>query len=274
MTGLVEGKIAVITGSGRGIGAATASLLAQHGARLVVSDLDEAPAMETAEAIRAAGGEAVIFCGDVTDPDFAPGIIQKTVEAYGGLDILVNNAGFTWDGMIHKMSDKQWESIINVHLTAPFRMIRAAASLMRERAKEEIDREGRAPARKIINVTSISGTNGNPGQANYAAGKAGVIGLTKAIAKEWGRFNICVNAVAFGWIETRLTASKAQGEMIQVGGEQVALGIPQEGLEARRKIIALGRPGTAEEAAGSILFLASPLSDYVTGHVLMVTGGR
>lgn len=274
MTRLVEGKTAIVTGSGRGIGAATARLLAEHGARLIVSDLDEGPAEETAAAIRAAGGEAVIFPGDVTDPDFAPALMQRAMDAYGGLDILVNNAGFTWDGMLHKMSDEQWEAIIAVHLTAPFRMVRAAAKVMREQAKQELAREGQAQPRKIVNVSSTSGVNGLVGQANYAAGKAGIIGLTKTIAKEWGRFNIYANVVAFGWIETRLTADKAAGETIKVGDEEVTLGIPQTGLEERKKIIPLGRPGTVEEAAGPILFLCSPLADYVNGHVLMVTGGR
>lgn len=272
--GLVEGKVAIVTGSGRGIGAATAKLLAEQGARLIVSDLDQEPAQETAEAIRTAGGEAVDFVGDVTDPDFPTAIMQKAVDTYGGLDILVNNAGFTWDGMIHKMDDKQWEAIIAVHLTAPFRMVRAAASVMRERAKQEMAQDGKAKPRKIVNVSSIAATYGNVGQINYAAGKGGIIGMTKVIAREWGRFNIYANAVAFGWIETRLTADKSEGETIQVADEEVALGIPRAGLEARKGLIALGRPGTPAEAAGPILFLCSPLSDYVTGHVLMVTGGR
>jgi len=272
--GLIEGKVAIVTGSGRGIGAATAKLLAEHGARLIVSDLDETPAQETAATIRDAGGEAVVFAGDVTDPNFPPGIMKKAVDAYGGLDILVNNAGFTWDGMIHKMSDQQWDTILAVHLTAPFRMVRAAALVMRDQSKTEMSQNGAARPRKIVNVSSISATYGNVGQANYAAGKAGVIGLTKVIAREWGRFNIYANAVAYGWIETRLTADKAEGETIQVAGQEVALGIPQTGLEARKQLIALGRPGTPEEAAGPILFLCSPLSDYITGHVLMVTGGR
>jgi 3-oxoacyl-[acyl-carrier protein] reductase len=274
MMGLVEDKIAIVTGSGRGIGAATAKLLAEHGARVVVSDLNEEPALETAAAIRASGGEAIDFPGDVTDTGFPPAIMQKVVETYGGLDILVNNAGFTWDGMIHKMSDKQWDAILAVHLTAPFRMVRAAAKVMRDRAKQEIEQEGQARPRKIVNVSSIAATYGNVGQINYAAGKSGIIGMTKVIAREWGRFNIYANTVAFGWIETRLTADKAEGETIAVAGEEVALGIPRAGLEARKHLIALGRPGTPEEAAGPILFLCSPLSDYVTGHVLMVTGGR
>ncbi len=272
---LIDDKAAIVTGSGRGIGAATAKLLAQHGAKVIVSDLDEGPAQETASAINEAGGEAIVFAGDVTDPDFAPAIMQKAVDAYGTLDILVNNAGFTWDGMIHKMSDKQWEAIIAVHLTAPFRMVRAAASVMRDQAKAEMAAGGMAKIRKIVNISSTSGTYGNVGQVNYAAGKSGIIGVTKTIAKEWGMFNIYANAVAYGWIETRLTADKADGETIEVEGQQVALGIPLAGnLEARKQVIPLRRAGTAAEAAGPVLFLCSPLSDYVTGHVLMVTGGR
>lgn len=271
---LIEGKIAIVTGSGRGIGAAAARLLAKHGARLIVSDWDEAPAVETAEAIRTAGSEATTFCGDVTDPDFPAAIVHAAVEAFGGLDILVNNAGFTWDGMLHTMSDKQWDTIIGVHLTAPFRMARAAAGVMRERAKAEIAASGQAQARKIVNISSISAFYGNVGQANYAAAKAGVVGLTRVIAREWGRFNIQANAVSFGWIETRLTADKARGEAIEVAGEKIDLGIPQTGLQARQQIIALGRPGSSEEAAGPILFLCSPLSNYVTGHLLKVDGGR
>jgi 3-oxoacyl-[acyl-carrier protein] reductase len=271
---LIDGKVAIITGSGRGIGAAAAKLLAEHGARIVVSDLDEGPAQETASAIRGAGGQAVVLAGDVTDPNFPAAIVQKAVDSFGGLDILVNNAGFTWDGMIHKMTDQQWDAILQVHLTAPFRMVRAAARVMRERAKTEMEQHGQAQVRKIVNVSSISATYGNVGQLNYAAGKAGIVGMTKVIAREWGRFNIYANAVSFGWIETRLTADKAAGETIKVGDEEIALGIPQTGLETRKQMIALGRPGTPEEAAGPILFLCSPLSNYVTGHVLMVTGGR
>lgn len=272
--GLVDGKVAIITGSGRGIGAATARLLAQHGARVIVSDLDEAPAAETAAVIRAAGGEAVVCCGNVADSTFPTTVVQQAMAHFGTLDILVNNAGFTWDNMLHTMSDQQWEAIIGIHLTAPFRLARAAAAVMRTQAKAEIAQTGQAQARKIVNISSISATYGNVGQANYAAAKAGVVGLTRVIAREWGRFNIQANAVSFGWIETRLTADKALGEAIELNGEKIALGIPQTGLTARQQMIALGRPGTPEEAAGPILFLCSPLANYITGHVLKVDGGR
>lgn len=273
MEGLLQGKTAIITGSGRGIGRATADLLARHGASVVVSDIDAAPAEESAIAIRAAGGQAISVPGDVTDKAFAPLLVSSAIEKFGGLDIIVNNAGFTWDAVIHKMSDEQWDAILAIHLTAPFRIIRAASGYLRETAKKERLETGQARARKIVNVSSTSGTRGNAGQANYASGKAGVIGLTKTLAKEWGQFNIQVNAVAFGRIDTRLTQAKEKGETIKRGDAEIAIGIPEERLQQTTAMIPLARPGTPEEAAGAILFFASPLSDYVSGQVLEVAGG-
>ncbi|HKP85819.1 MAG TPA: SDR family oxidoreductase [Blastocatellia bacterium] len=273
MDRLLEGKTAIITGSGRGIGRAAAELFARHGARVVVSDIDPAPAEQALEAILTAGGEAISVPGDVTDRDFAGRIVSAAIEKFGGLDIIVNNAGYTWDAVIHKMSDEQWEAILAVHLTAPFRIIRAASAFLRESAKREKDETGRACARKIVNISSTSGTRGNAGQSNYASGKAGVIGLTKTLAKEWGQFNIQVNAVAFGRIETRLTQAKEKGESITRGEAEIAIGIPNERLERTTPMIPMGRAGTIEEAAGAIFFFASPFSDYVSGQVLEVAGG-
>lgn len=269
----LEGKAAIVTGAGRGIGCATAQLLAAEGARVMLADLDEEPVAGTVSAIRDAGGTAQVLVGDVTAPSFPDQLIAATLKAFGGFHILVNNAGFTWDGTIHKMSDDQWQTILDVHLTAPFRIIRAAAPYWRETAKREIAESGTAAARKIVNISSTSGTRGNFGQANYAAAKAGIVGLTKTLAREWGAFNIQVNCVAFGFIDTRLTRSKEAGEQIRRGDAGVPLGIPGETREAAFKLIPLGRPGTPQEAAGAILFLASPLSDYVSGHVLEVAGG-
>jgi 3-oxoacyl-[acyl-carrier protein] reductase len=269
----LEGKVAIITGSGRGIGRAAAELFAQHGARVVVSDIDPAPAEEAAAAIRAAGGEAISVPGDVTDRAFPGLIVSTAIEKLGGLDIIVNNAGYTWDAVIHKMTDEQWEAIIAVHLTAPFRIIRAAAPYLRETAKREKAATGQARARKIVNVSSTSGTRGNAGQANYSSGKAGVVGLARTMAKEWGQFNIQVNAVAFGRVDTRLTQAKEKDEKIRRGEAEIAIGIPAERLERTTPLIPMGRPGTALEAAGAILFFASPFSDYVSGQVLEVTGG-
>src|SRR5689334_6509799 len=198
---LLEGKVAIITGAGRGIGRAAAELFAGHGARIMLSDIDPAPAEQAVEAIRTAGGEAISLVGDVTDPAFPDLIVNDAIVKFGGLDIIVNNAGYTWDAVIHKMTDEQWEAVLAVHLTAPFRIIRASAAYLRETARLEKAQHGAARARKIVNISSTSGTRGNAGQSNYASGKAGVIGLTKTLAKEWGQFNIQVNAVAFGRID-------------------------------------------------------------------------
>ena len=273
MEGLLQGKTAIITGSGRGIGRATAELFAQHGASVVVSDIDPEPAEQAVGAILKAGGKALSVPGDVTDRAFPEKIVNAAIEKFGGLDIVVNNAGYTWDAVIHKMTDEQWDAVLAVHLTAPFRIIRAASTYLRETAKREKAEHGDARARKIVNISSTSGTRGNPGQANYASGKAGVIGLTRTLAREWGQFNIQVNAVAFGRIETRLTQAKEKGETIRRGDAQIAIGIPAERLDLTAKLIPMGRGGTPEEAAGAVLFFASPLSDYVSGQVLEIAGG-
>jgi 3-oxoacyl-[acyl-carrier protein] reductase len=270
---LLEGKVAIITGAGRGIGRACAGLFAAHGARVVLSDIDAEPVGRTVEEVKADGGDALAFAGDVTATDFAARLIEATLGRYGQLDAIVNNAGYTWDGTAHKMTDEQWQAMLDVHLTAPFRIIRAAAPYLRETAKQEKEQRGHATARKIVNISSTTATRGNAGQANYAAGKAGVIGLTKTLAKEWGQFNIQVNAVAFGFIETRLTQAREAGERVAREAADIALGIPQANRDLAFRMIPLGRGGTPEEAAGAVLFFASPLSDYVSGQVLEVTGG-
>jgi 3-oxoacyl-[acyl-carrier protein] reductase len=270
---LLESKTAIITGAGRGIGRATAELFASHGANVVLSDIDPVPVEEAVGAILAAGGKAASVPGDVTDRAFGDLIVSAAIEKFGGLDIIVNNAGYTWDAVIHKMTDEQWEAILAVHLTAPFRIIRAASTFLREAAKREKAELGSARARKIVNISSTSGTRGNAGQSNYSSGKAGVIGLTKTLAKEWGQFNIQVNAVAFGRIDTRLTQAKEKGETIQRGEAEIAIGIPAERLDRTTPMIPMGRAGRPEEGAGAILFFASPLSDYVSGQVLEVAGG-
>jgi len=273
MDRLLDGKTAIITGAGRGIGRAAAEIFAQHGARIVVSDIDPAPADETVGAIVAAGGQAISVPGDVTDRLFPDAIVNAAIEKFGGVDVIVNNAGYTWDAVIHKMTDEQWEAILAVHLSAPFRIIRAASTFLRDTAKREKAERGAARSRKIVNISSTSGTRGNPGQANYSSAKAGVIGLTKMLAKEWGQFNIQVNCVAFGRIDTRLTQAKEKGETIHRGEAEIAIGIPAERLDRTTPLIPMGRAGTPQEAAGAVLFFASPLSDYVSGQVLEVTGG-
>ena len=267
---VLDGKAAIVTGAGRGIGRAAAALLVEHGARVVVNDLDPDLADEAA---RELGGETVWFGGDVTKAGVPEGLVGRAVEAFGGLDILVNNAGYTWDGVVHRMTDEQFMAMLEIHTVAPFRIIRAAAPHMRDVAKQEKE-EGLAVFRKIVNVTSISGVMGNAGQANYASGKAGLIGLTKTLAKEWGQFSINVNAVAFGFVETRLTAARGEAGTFQHEGVEIELGIPAQFRELAASTIPLGRPAQPEEAAGAIFFLCSPWSNYVHGQVLNVTGGQ
>ena len=272
--GMLDGKVAIVTGSGRGIGAATAMLLGSQGALVVVSDLDPAPAEETAAAIRNAGGQAAIIAGDVTDPAFPAQLVKGTLDTFGGIDIIVNNAGYTWDAVIQNMTDKQWYAMMDVHTTAPFRILREASHFIRDAAKKEQAALGQANPRKVVNVSSVSGVYGNAGQVNYSTAKAGITGLTKTLAKEWGRYNVQVNCVCYGFIETRLTAATEKAAKIQRDGEEVALGVPDQMRQMAPLLIPLGRPGTPEEAAGPVLFLASPLANYVSGIVLEVTGGR
>ncbi len=273
MKDLLAGRTAVITGAGRGIGRSAAVLFAAEGARVVVSDRDEEPAQEAVEEIRSLGGEAVAVVGDVTADGFADQLVQGAVDAFGpSIDVLVNNAGYTWDAVAHKMTDDQWEAMLRVHCTAPFRIVRAAAPYIRGPAQAEAE-AGRPVHRKIVNVSSVAGTDGNPGQLNYATAKAGILGFTRTLAREWGRFRVNVNAVAYGWIETRLTQAKGEGSAIETAQGRVAVGVPQPQLEVFRALIPLGRPGTPDEAARVLLFLASPLSDYVSGQVIKVTGG-
>jgi 3-oxoacyl-[acyl-carrier protein] reductase len=268
--GALDGKSAIVTGSARGIGRATAELLASEGAQVLVNDLDGDVAEEAAKQIR---GETVAFAGDLTKEGVPDKLVETAVESFGKLDILVNNAGYTWDGPIHKMADDQFQAMIDIHTVAPFRVLRAAAPHLREPAKKERD-EGREVFRKVVNVSSISGTFGNAGQANYAAGKAGVVGLTKTLAKEWGQFKINVNAVAFGFVETRLTAAKEEGGKIEREGQEIQLGIPEQMRSMAAAIIPLGRPASPEEAAGPVFFLCTPWANYVHGQVLNVTGGQ
>ncbi len=269
---LIEGKVAIVTGSGRGIGRAVAELFSRHGARVVVNDLDANVAEEAAEAIRKQGGDAVACAGSVTDKEFPSRLVKSAVDRFKALDVIVNNAGYTYDGVIHKMSDEQWQAMLDIHLTGPFRILRAASLYWRDWAKQEKE-SGQRVMRRVVNVSSTSGVAGNAGQVNYAAGKMGIVGVTKTLAKEWGRLNITVNAVAYGFIETRLTAAKDKSHKADVDGHLVELGIPEQMRQMAIATIPLGRAGTPEDAAGPVLFLASPLADYVTGHVVLVTGG-
>jgi 3-oxoacyl-[acyl-carrier protein] reductase len=269
--GLLNGKNAIVTGSARGIGRATAELFAAEGANVLINDLDAEAAEQTSSEI---DGATAVFAGDLTEADAADRMVETAMEAFGSIDIVVNNAGYTWDGVAHKMTDEQFQAMLDIHTIVPFRVARALAPHWRDAAKVEAG-EGREVFRKLINVSSVSGTMGNAGQANYSAAKAGVVGLTKTLAKEWGQFKINVNAVAFGFVETRLTASKDGGETVTgPGGEEIQLGIPDQLRAMASMIIPLGRPATPDEASGPVLFLASELSNYVHGQVLNVTGGQ
>ena len=271
--GKLDGKVAIVSGSGRGIGQAIAVKLASEGARVVVNDLDDAPAQETIARIRGVGGNAQAVIGDVTASDFAGRFVGTALERFGGLDIIVNNAGYVWDSVVQKMTDEQWQAMLDIHASAPVRILRAAAEPIRQLAKQEKD-EGRIVHRKVVNVSSIAGLYGNAGQVAYSAGKAAVVGVTKALAKEWGRYNVNVNAVAFGYIQTRMTQPLGSGEAVaNVGGREIRMGVQPEMLEFMKRMIPLGRGGTPEEAAGAVFLFCIPESDYISGEIVLVSGG-
>lgn len=268
----LEGRTALVTGAGRGIGRAIARRLAAAGASVMVNDLDESMLLET-EAELAHPDRVHHVQGDLTDPSTPEAVVQATLDAFGSIDIIVNNAGYSWDNVIQKTTDEQFQAMLEIHLVTPFRLLRAASAFIREKAKQEIAAGARV-MRKVVNITSIAGTDGNPGQVGYSSGKAGVIGLTKTLAKEWGRYNVNVNAVGFGLIETRLVQPlNGQGASMEMHGHQIRLGVQPSLLDSVRSACPLGRLGTPEEAAGAVLFFCSPLSDYVTGEVLICGGG-
>jgi len=269
----LQGKVALISGSGRGIGRALALKLAGEGARVVVNDLDEAPAAEVVDLIRKAGGEAVACVGSVVADGFADRFVGTAMETFGGLDIIVNNAGYTWDSVIQKMTDEQFQTMLDVHLIAPFRILRAAAEPIRMLAKKDAA-EGREVFRKVVNISSMAGTNGNAGQANYSSAKAALVGLTKTLSKEWGRYKVNVNCVAYGFIETRLTQSlDREDTVVSIEGRDFVVGVPESTRRTLPLMVPLGRAGTPEEAAGAVYLFCIPESDYVSGQVLLVGGG-
>jgi 3-oxoacyl-[acyl-carrier protein] reductase len=272
MSKKLEGKVALITGSGRGIGRSIALKLASEGARIVVNDLDAGPAQEVVDEIRKAGGQAVACVGSVTASDFAERFVGTAVSEFQGLDIIVNNAGYTWDNVVQKMTDEQWYAMIDVHLTAPFRILRAAQPVIRALSKQEKD-AGQTVVRKVVNISSVAGLFGNSGQTNYSTAKAGITGMTMTLAKEWGRMNVTVNCVAYGFIKTRLTVSAESDATANIDGRDIKVGVNPDLMAALERTIPLGRGGSPDEAAGAVYLLCIPESDYISGQTLMCSGG-
>ncbi|MBD3648508.1 MAG: SDR family oxidoreductase [Pseudomonadales bacterium] len=272
--GRLSNKTAIVTGAGRGVGQATAQKLAADGAFVVVNDLDQASANETVDLITRDGGESLACTGDVTDRDFPEALIKTTLDVCGQIDIIVNNAGYIWNGAMHNHSDEQWQAMLDIHATAPFRILRAFAPWLRETAKKEIAEEGAARCRKIVNVSSVSGTRGSATQIAYSAGKAALVGVTKTLAKEWGRYNVTVSCVAFGHIDTRLTQPYVdEPPTIEVAGRDYRVGLTEAQVRGIEMETPLGRAGRPEDGAGAIYLFCIPESDFISGEVLTCSGG-
>ena len=268
----LEARVALVTGAGRGIGRATAHKLAAEGARIVLNDLDEPSVRETVDSVVAAGVDAdhvLGIAGSVTDPDFPARFVDAAIARFGTVDIVVNNAGYVWNTAIGKMTDEQWDAMQDVHLKAAFRLLRTLAPHFKAWAND-----GR-PQRKVVSVSSIAASRGLAGCVAYAAAKAGVIGLTRSLAREWGSIGVNVNCVCFGYIDTRLIQEiKPEGETsVDIAGRRFRVGLPREMLDDIRVRVPLRRPGKAEEAAGAILLLCLPEADYISGQAIEVDGG-
>jgi 3-oxoacyl-[acyl-carrier protein] reductase len=294
-TNLLDGHVAIVTGGARGIGGATATLLAANGARVVIAEVDSAKSDQAVTDINEEFGPdtATAFVADLAAPDACDDLVAHTTAHYGGLDIVVNNAGYAWDSRVHAMTDEQFQAMLDIHLVVPFRLARACAPVFRAAAKADAEK-GVVRHRKTVMVSSMAGVWGLDGAANYASAKAGVLGLMRSLAQEWASMNVNVNAVAFGVIQTRFGLPQSDREVIETGGRTIQVGMPAK--QAQRMgitadpdraptdaeiytpkpmpgLVLLGRSGTIEEAASSIFWLCSPLSNYVTGQVIPVNGG-
>ena len=272
--GKLDGKVALVTGGGRGIGAATVLKLAAEGASVVVNDRDIDAAAAVSRKLIVGGGRSVPVLADLTEPGAGEHLVDAAVKAFGSLDIVVNNAGYVWNGAIQNHSDEQWQAMLDMHATAPFRLLRAWLPWLKETANRERQELGFPLCRKVVNISSVSGTTGAATQIAYSAGKAAVIGMTRTLAKEWGRYNVTVNCVAFGHIDTRLTQVYADAPpTIQVGERAHKVGLSAAQVEAIKAITPLGRTGRPEDAAGAIVLFCLPESDFVSGEVLTCSGG-
>jgi len=264
--GRLDGKVAIVTGAGRGIGRATALRLASEGATVVVNDVDAEPVHETADLVKQSGGAASVSLANTVDLGAARELVEAAVGEHGKIDIVINNAGITRDKMFHNMDDELFDSVLAVNLKTAFHTTLAAMPYLREVAKAELASAGEVQYhRKIVFTSSVAALTGNPGQANYTAAKGGLIAMTKTLARELGPYRINVNAVAPGFIETRLTAPKGEG------GE---LGIPEQMRQMALAMISIGRTGRPEDIASVHAFLASPDSDFISGVTIPVTGGQ
>ena len=260
----MQGKYALVTGAGRGIGAATAKKLSCCGARVLVNDLDAEVAQQVADALPG----AVAYPADLTEADAGDRLVEAALDTFGGLDIIVNNAGYIWHSAIHNMSDEQWDAMLDIHVSAQFRVLRAYGRWLRSNA------DSTSPIRKVVNISSTMGLHGGPTQLAYSAGKAAVVGLTRTLAKEWGRFNVTVNAVAFGAIETRLTSPyDDEPNISMVKGQPRKVGLSKEQIAQAALASPLGRLGTPEDAANAIYLMCAPESNWITGEVILASGG-
>jgi len=261
----LSGRIALVTGAARGVGRATARKLASEGAFVFLNDLD---ADELDAAAQEIGG--VALAGDLTDAAVPDRLVASAVEQRGALDIVVNNAGYIWNSALHNHSDEQWDAMLDIHVTAPFRILRAYGRWLRATHQAGAV----MPCRKVVNVSSVSGLFGAATQVGYSAGKAALVGLTRTLAKEWGRYNVTVNAVAFGHIATRLTQEyDAEPPRIDVAGRSYRVGLSHDQVAQQIALTPLHRTGTPEDAANAIYLFCQSESDFVTGEILVASGG-
>ncbi|NKB97643.1 MAG: SDR family oxidoreductase [Pseudomonadales bacterium] len=269
----LQNRVALVTGGGRGIGAATGILLARDGAHVVINDRDQDACEQSVQAIRAEGLSADFVALDLTAEGAGEELIARTLELASGIDIIVNNAGYVWNSAMHNHSDEQWQAMLDMHATVPFRILRAYYPWLKAKVREE-QASGVVRCRKIVNISSVSGTEGAATQIAYSAGKAAVVGLTKTLAKEWGRLNVTVNSVAFGHIDTRLTQTyEDEPPTIQVGEREFKVGLKSNQVEAMTPQVPLRRVGQPQDAAGAIYMFCIPESDFVTGQLLLCSGG-